>query len=239
MARHQSILITTGVNAPAGGSALTYAESDAAAMHEVLTGPRGPAWTTAEHGNGALLTATAVDGYLRTLSGQQPNFLAFYFAGHGSESGIALADRHYYFNELVDRMAEIAPVRSLLVLDTCHAAGYQRALMLKEAQTRPAGRLVHPWRAQLEQSVPGSRYMYAARIDQNSRESPPYGGHFTWALRHQLQTLRADPGSTTGWISDRHLFANASALMQHQFGPGQTPESWRLDGTLGIMQGVR
>lgn len=231
-------LITMGVNAPPNATALTFAESDAANVYRLFSSPSGPTWTSKHYGFGGQATSAAVDLTLFEMRGTCPDFLTLYFSGHGSDSGIALADRHYYYGEIVERLAGIQPKSSLLILDVCHAAGYQHALMLKEAAHRPAGLPVLPWRQQLALSVPGSRYMYSSKVDQNSHESAPFGGHFTWSLLRALESLPGDLGQGKGWISDHAAFVGATQILHRHFGNAQTPQSARLDGTLPIFRGA-
>jgi hypothetical protein len=157
-------------------------------------------------------TTSDLDRELAALARKRPEFVMFYFGGHGNAKGIGLADDLYSFTRLRTKLSAIGARGCLVVLNSCESGG-----MAKSATVLGGFEPVDPrWSAALLSAAPGVRVFMAARRDQSTYESAD-GSWFVNALLSAMFAVR--PGDLVGpdgteYLSELDIFQLASRHMK-------------------------
>ncbi|WP_437626006.1 caspase family protein [Sorangium sp. So ce1151] len=214
---------------------LRYAESDARAIWRTFTGALGPAQAT----DGALLlgaaaTRKSVLRCLQAVAELPTDYLFFYFSGHGSQEGIALADGLLDHRLLRYALGQIDCHATLIALDTCHAGAYAIGGM---GVIEDVSGLEDSWADVLASATPGTRMFFATRPDELSSEGGDLaGGHFTWAL---LQAMHRARGTIQvrdqRFVSDLEVFNLASRILLRRWPADAHPSSRKLRGDFPML----
>ncbi|WP_420814137.1 caspase family protein [Polyangium spumosum] len=225
--------VVCGVNNSIGQTPLSFAESDAQAIFRTFTGALGPA---DEENSKLLLGARATRGnvlrVLQAYAQRGTDYLLFYFSGHGSEDGLALADGMLEYWELHAALANLPARARLVILDACHSGAYGGLV-----EVGGVGDLQESWAEVLAAALPGTRVLCAARSDELSAEGGSIRmGHFTWAL---LEALHRGKGSLRGrdhrWVSDSEAFYLARAHLLSRWPNDAHPDCRNLSGDFPML----
>ncbi|HEY4244765.1 MAG TPA: caspase family protein [Kofleriaceae bacterium] len=208
-------LLSIGVNRVPDATTLRFAERDALRFGLGVTSANGaiPA-SNAKYllGN---ITAPELEKALKQLARLRPTYLMLYFGGHGSASGIALADGLYSYVRLRKHLAAIGAHATIVVLNCCEAAG-----MFKSGTVVGGLGGLEPvsavWGSRLLSTESGVRVFAAADSDKNTFEGA-IGGWFVTALLTAMFDTR--PGDLvddygTELVSDLLVFERARAIMR-------------------------
>lgn len=171
---------------------------------------------------------------MRLLALQAPAYLVFYFAGHGTPTGIVLADGEMTFAELADLLRGTGAEWMLTILDSCHSGG-----LLEVAGIPIAGGpgTIDPDALRLLlHAAPGNRVICSVAADKLSREGGGIAnGHTTAAMLAALERAHGDlDGRRGSIISERRLFAVTKRIMQARGGP--LPVALRLRGDFPVIR---
>ncbi|MBL8685337.1 MAG: caspase family protein [Myxococcales bacterium] len=229
-------LIVCGTNTTKSSPKLNFAESDAARILDHFTGALGPlsATSDAQMLLGASATRQNILNSLTRLGRETPDYLVFYFSGHGGTESIEAVDASLHYMHLANAISAARASRTLIILDVCHAGAFRR--FFKEARVNPSGFIKPDWLIALSKANPGTRIMMAATEDQNAKESAAKeGGHFTSAILAALGACEGDIIiGNKRWISDHRAFAQAWNAVRTESGGEQEPVGIGLDGYLPL-----
>ncbi|MDQ3365419.1 MAG: caspase family protein [Myxococcota bacterium] len=208
-------LLSIGVNRVPNATTLKFAERDALRFGLGVTSANGaipPSNAKYLLGN---ITASELEKGLKQLARLRPTYLMLYFGGHGSASGIALADGIYPYVRLRKHLAAIDAHATIVVLNCCEAAG-----MFKSGTVVGGLGGLEPvstaWGTRLLSTESGVRVFAAADSNKNTFESA-IGGWFVTALLNAMFDTR--PGDLvdeygTELVSDLLVFQRARAIMR-------------------------
>lgn len=207
-------LIAVGVNTPRDGEALRYAELDARRIAAAFVGQLGPVCIEdATILLGCNATHQELDAALAREESRKPDYLIFFFAGHGYNQGIALADRLYAFSRLQRRLKRIDAQGTVLLLDSCGSGGFAKAAGLEGV-----GSLDLRWWSLLLAAVPGTRVFMASSAEGSTLEIDGIGGVYTDALIRAMR--RPTPGDLESggisFVSDDLVFSRARLIMRQR-----------------------
>lgn len=230
-------LLSIGVNDSPGAKLLNFAEKDAQDVFEAFTGGEGPV----RPANARLLqgddaTLRIVQRELHRISRAHPEFFVFYFSGHGSPNSLSLADEKLRFSDLYSAIAKIRAERTIVILDSCHAAGY--ANYTPGGPIRLGGVPTRSWLDLLAEATPGTRLIFAVGEDRLSSENNVIeNGVFTHALlkglRHATPDLAHEGES---YVSERRAFFYALRHIKDVQGEDQSPQSRGLVGDFPLFR---
>lgn len=221
-------VMTVGVNRD-----LLYPQKDATDIARALGSSAGlvsPAAVT------CLLEVTVAQlrFAMRLLALRAPDYLVFYFAGHGTPTGIVLADGEMSFAELADLLRGTGAQWMLTILDSCHSGGL---LEVAGVPTGLAPRTIDSDAVRLLlQAGPGNRVICSVAADKLSREGGGIAnGHATAAMLAAIDRAHGDlDGRRGSIISERRLFAVTKRIMQTRGGP--LPVALRLRGDFPVVR---
>lgn len=222
-------VLSVGVN-----SDLQFAQKDARDIARAMSGAAGivgPEDVT-------YLAEVSVDelrAALYQLSLEQPTFLVFFFAGHGTPTGIVLSDDEMTFIELAAWLRQIGAHATLTILDSCHSGGYMAVGGIAGRQTT-LGAIEDDAREVLMQAVPGNRIICSVAADRTAGEGGGVpNGHLTSALLAAMNRAHGDLEGRFGtMLSERRLF-NAAKIFMRRRGR-QMPVARRLRGDFPVMR---
>jgi hypothetical protein len=224
--------IVSGFDAKDTREPLTYAESDAVAMHSFLGSGIGPGAL----GESRLLVGPSASkpkfwGAFTSARLSRAQYLVVYFSGHGNDDGILLSDGFLHFADLIDMIKCTEIERVMVVLDTCGAGGY--VSHMKQASLEGYGALLsYGWMELLARATPGTRLLLSTGAGRSSIESAEVsGGHFTQTLLYVLNKHFGDlRWGDRAWISDQLAFGGTYKLMRRRFGDDQLPVALGVTG---------
>jgi len=223
-------VISCGVNAPPSADILAYAEKDAEDIASVFQSAIGP---VSSEGVTVLLGRDASEEGILTafleVAIRQPDYLVFYFSGHGNDDGIAAANGLIGYDTLASFIRMVDSPYTFVVLDVCSAAS--AAPFLKEARVGGVGALKESWLAALANATPGTRLIFSTGAGRKAGESKALANsvfthYFVKALREASGDLSVDDVS---WISDRRASFSARRRMMLA-GIEQVPLFYNLTG---------
>lgn len=230
-------LVSIGVNDAPNAGPLNFAEKDAQDVYEAFTGGEGPVRSA----NARLLqgddaTLRIVRRELNKISRARPRFFVFYFSGHGSPNSLALSDEGFRFSELYNAIEKIRAERTIVILDSCHAAGY--AKYTPGGPIRLGGIPTRSWLDLLAEATPGTRLMFAVGEDRLSSENGAIqNGVFTHALLRGLR--HATPDLThegESYVSERRAFFYALRHIRDIQRDDQVPQARGLVGDFPLFR---
>lgn len=220
-------LLTLAVNAPRGGAPLAYAEADGGRITRAFTSARGP--VSPDHAYpllGASATRTAVRKGLAAMQTLCPEHFILYWCGHGSRTGIALADGLFEYDELGEALAAIPSRTRTFISNTCHAGAAWEPLSRVGGDVSG---IEEDWAAALARAVPGLRLLAAVSKTAEAHEDYQIGGSlYTYALLQALCCLPGDIVAPLGtrFISDVAASARARNILA-ELRPNEPPPELR------------
>ncbi len=221
-------VISCGVNTPPNETPLRFAEKDASDIATVFSSAIGPV-----SGVTPLLGIDAdnngIFSAFLAAAESPPEYLVFYFSGHGNDEGIALADGDLTYETLAAYIRYVEAPYTFVILDVCSAAS--AAPFLKEAVVGGLGTLKESWLAALASATPGTRLIFSTGANKSALEPVNLGnGLFTHFF---LKALRESSGDLSwnneSWISDRRACVTARWHMKVS-GHAQIPLFFNLSG---------
>ena len=227
-------LITAGVNASPQQTILDWAEKDAQDFHDLMTSAIGPSPQTT-HLLGRAATGQSISRAFMSSALVQPDFLVFYFSGHGDENGLAVADGALHHSNLVDFIRMVDAPHTLLVLDVCRAASFWG--WIKEASEGFAGVPETTWFDVLAQATPSTRMMFSTGPMRDAGERDDLqNGVFTHGLIKALTTMWPTlPAHDPTFITDVAAFSAARRFVR-RVDPTQTPVAVGLTGDFPMVK---
>lgn len=230
-------LLSIGVNDAPGAIPLSFAEKDAQDIFKAFSGGEGPvspANATLLQGDDA--TLRAVRRELLNIARERPKFFIFFFSGHGSRTGLALTDTDLRFSVLYEAIKRIQAEHTLVILDSCHAAAYDKFSF--GGPIRLAGVLSLPWLDLLAEAAPGTRLMFAVGEDRLASENGVIRNSvFTHALLKGLRHATPDLGhGGEFYVSERRAFSFAIQHIKTVQGDDQAPQSRGLVGDFPLFR---
>jgi hypothetical protein len=208
-------VISCGVNAPPNSKKLNFAEKDAADVSNFFTSALGP---IKGDGVATLLgdQATSSDIYSAFIAADvaAPDYLVFYFSGHGNDEGIATADGLMGYDHLAALVKLIDAPYVFVILDVCSAAS--AATFFKEARVGGLGGVRESWLAALAQAKRGTRLIFSTNAKETAIDSAILqNGVFTHYFLQALRRSSGDfPFGGRSWISDRRASISAANRMK-------------------------
>ncbi len=215
-------IICVGVNHAPRADVLRFAEKDASDIARIMSGQVGPV----DPENVMVLhgaTKARLRAALTQVRADKPDFLLFYFSGHGSTAGLSLRDGLFSYDELSRWLQAIGATASATVLDTCYSGAF-----IKEGRT-VLGAVDVDVLQLLAEATPGNRVICSSSADRKSSEGGGVrNGHMTAALIDAILQAPGDlRGKDGGWITARRLFSRIQKTLTHR---GQCPVAYGLEG---------
>lgn len=227
-------VLACGVNTGPASKALEYAAKDAEDVARFFRGSLGPP-VHPEHvallTNGAATREAIMSAMLHALL-DSPDFLTFYFSGHGARTGILAADGILPYERIISLLRTVRGPSTTIILDVCYAASFLD--FIKEARIAGVGLptdITLAWLDALARATPGTRLMFSTAADRLSGEHRDLqNGIFTHALVRALTRCKGDIDvAGASWVSDARAFAAARQIVR-QVAPTQVPLSKNLTG---------
>lgn len=206
-------LISVGVNQSPGTARLRFAERDALAMAAVFAGQLGP--VPPEHAlvlRGKEATCSELDAALVAERRRGPDYLTFFFDGHGNADGLGMADDLYSFARLRHRLAQIGATSTIVMLNCCGAGGFAKSSAIGGLAGLP---LQEAWDIALLSAAPGVRVFMACAADATTLERGDIGGVYAHALLRAMRAPRAGDLQVGPYefVSDALVCKRAAAIM--------------------------
>lgn len=226
--------ICIGVNSSPGQQPLRFAERDAYNIAHDFQGPLGMPIGECRLLLSAQATSAALLATCLHASARDVDVLRVYFSGHGSNTGLALADGELEFEDFATMLRLVGARHVVVILDTCHAAaaapyfgvGGVGAILGEDT-------ILRAWVSAFQRALPGIRLIFSVgRAEHSLEDARLRGGVFTHFLRRALR-LASGSLAANGYsfVSDLDVFVRTTRLLLAA-GYRQLPEAVGLNGDL-------
>lgn len=172
---------------------------------------------------------------LLSLCVEHPGFLLFFFSGHGTPTGIVLADGEMTFIELASWFQRIDAHAMLTILDSCHSGGFTEVGGIAAGRATVGGIDLDALEV-LTNALPGNRIICSVAADRLASEGGGIAnGHLTSAVLVAMGLAAGDlDGRLGALISEQRLFDVTKKIMRNR--GHQTPVSRRLRGDFPVVR---
>lgn len=225
------VVLCIGTDRCPGAPPLLFAAKDARNMASFYQGVYGRAATVRclTNPTGAQLRAE-----LRRIRSERPDLFLLCNSGHGSPTGMQLADGEFGYRELARWMEHVSARHSLVMLDVCHAGAY----LEKSGQLGDVivGGEAFDLISLIAEATPGGRVICSTGASRNSFEGLGVtNGCWTAAWLAAASQLTSSLGFG-GPLDDATLFYGAAEIAEARW--GQQAIAYGLTGDLPLARAL-